>query len=250
MNIKNSWLVRGPIAHRGLHTNEIPENSLAAFENAVLHDYAIELDVRLTDDDVPVVFHDETLKRMTGADGYVTNIKSTELDNYRLGESDQTIPTFERTLEFIGGRTPILIEIKNQGKVNKLESKVAELLDAYGGQFAVQSFNPYSLEYFRKKTPGVLRGQLSMMLTKEEQPSLLKRYLLSRLKLNHISKPDFIAYRGEDLPNLYVTKASLPVLAWTIRSNAEMERVAPHCDNIIFEKFIPQITREFGIGNE
>ena len=247
MNIKNSWLVRNAIAHRGLHTNEIPENSLAAFENAVLHDYPIELDVRLTDDDVPVVFHDDTLKRMTGADGYISNILSTDLGNYALLGTDQTIPTLAQTLELINGRTPLLIELKNNGKVNRLESQVADMLASYQGQFAIESFNPYSLEYFKKKAPGILRGQLAMMLTKEEQPSLLKRYLSSRLRLNHISKPDFIAYRGDDLPNLYVTRAGLPVLAWTVRSNAEMERVAPYCDNIIFEKFIPQITKEFGI---
>ena len=246
MNIKNSWLVQSPIAHRGLHTNEIPENSLAAFENAVLHDYPIELDVRFTDDSEVVVFHDDTLKRMTNSDGYITNIQSAELHKYKLLETDQTIPTFEKTLELVNGRTPLLIEIKNHGKVGILERKVADMLASYNGQFAVQSFNPYSLEYFKKNAPGILRGQLSMNFTKEEQPSIVKRYLLSRLKQNHVSKPDFIAFRGSDLPNYCVFKTQLPVLAWTVRSNAEMERVAPACDNIIFEKFIPQITKDFG----
>jgi len=218
----------------------MPENSLAAFEHAAACGYAIELDIRLTDDNVPVVFHDDTLKRMTHTDGYVTNIKSTELTQYKLLGTDEAIPTLEQTLELVNGRVPILIELKNHGKTGLMEKKVADMLASYRGQCAVQSFNPYSLEYFKKKAPGILRGQLSMMFTKEEQRSLLKRYLLSRLKLNHISRPDFISYRAEDLPNAFVAKTGLPVIAWTVRSSAELERVAPYCDNIIFEKFVPE----------
>ncbi|MCL2062359.1 MAG: glycerophosphodiester phosphodiesterase [Firmicutes bacterium] len=245
MGIKNSWLMASPIAHRGLHNADIPENSLAAFENAVLHDYPIELDVRLTDDNEIAVFHDDTLKRMTHSDGYICNVKSADLKNYLLAGSSQTIPTFAQTLETVNGRTPLLIEIKNTGKVGLLESKLCEMLTAYKGDFAVQSFNPYSLEYFKKKSPGVLRGQLACMFTKEEQASWKRRYFLSRLKLNKFSKPDFISYRAVDLPNKYVARTGLPVLAWTVCSHSETETVLPHCDNIIFEKFIPMITKEY-----
>ena len=235
-----------PIAHRGLWNLEIPENSLASFECAILRDYPIELDIRLTDDDTLVVFHDETLKRMTQSDGYISNVKASELKNYSLLGTSQTIPTLCETLELIAGRTPVLIELKNFDKVGIMESRLGEILNNYKGDFAIQSFNPHSLEYFATRYPGFLRGLLGMNFTKEEQPSLIKRYMLTRLKYNHLAKPDFIGWRAGDLPSKFVTRANLPVIAYTVRSNAELERVLPHCNNVVFEKFIPQITKEFG----
>ena len=59
---KISWIKETPIAHRGVHTKDIPENSLSAFENALKNNYAIELDVQFTKDKEVVVFHDENLK--------------------------------------------------------------------------------------------------------------------------------------------------------------------------------------------
>jgi glycerophosphoryl diester phosphodiesterase len=244
MNIKGSWLCRIPIAHRGLHTTEIPENSLNAFENAILHDYPIELDLRITDDDKLVVFHDESLKRMTDTNGYITNVKSADLKNYKFLGTNQTIPALEEALELISGKVPVLIEIKNACKVGSFEKKLLGVLNQYKGEFAVQSFNPYSLEFFKHKAPGILRGQIAAVFTKEEEHSWLRRFFLSRLKLNKFSKPDFISYRANNLPNPFVTKSGLPVLAWTITSNGELEHVRDLCDNIIFEKFVPQYTAE------
>ena len=57
-----------PIAHRGLHGGDIPENSMPAFERAVDNGYNIELDVHITIDGVVVVFHDDTLTRVCGVD--------------------------------------------------------------------------------------------------------------------------------------------------------------------------------------
>lgn len=243
MDIKKSWIVNTPIAHRGLHTAELPENSLGAFENAINNNYAIELDVRLIDDETAVVFHDVSLTRMTSSDGYVSNLKKEELKDLKLNGTKYYIPTLEETLEFINGRTPVLIEIKNTNKVGLLESKVNKILSYYEGEVAVQSFNPYSLAYFRKHSPQLLRGQLSTFFERDEL-TFFKRYLLKRLRLNNVSKPDFISYGFQFLPNRYVTAARLPVLAWTVRSNAEMESVLPYCDNIIFERFIPLINKE------
>jgi glycerophosphoryl diester phosphodiesterase len=241
MDIRKSWLVSKAIAHRGFHNAEMPENSVPAFENAVKNNFAIELDVRLIDDGTVVVFHDDSLTRMTSADGYACNLKLGELENTKLLGTEYSIPTFERVLEAVNGKAPILIETKNVGKIGKLEAKVIDMLSAYGGDIAVQSFNPYSLELFQKIAPLYLRGQLSTFFAKSEL-SFFKRYMLKRLKFNSFSKPDFISYCAEYLPNHFVTKTGLPVLAWTIRSNAEMEKALPACDNIIFERFKPQFT--------
>lgn len=244
MDIRKSWIVRTPIAHRGFHNAELPENSIGAFLNAAENGFAAELDVRMIDDGTVVVFHDDSLTRMTNADGYIGNMKKEDLKNLKLLGTEYSIPTFEEVLEAVKGATPLLIEIKNDGKVGELESKVIEILSSYEGKVAVQSFNPYSLEYFKKNAPQYFRGQLSTFFSKSDLP-FVKRYLLKRLKLNKVSKPDFISYGAEFLPNPYVSATKLPVLAWTIRDNGEMEATLPYCDNIIFEKFTPFITRSY-----
>ena len=63
-------------AHRGLHGDGIPENSLAAFRRACEAGYGIELDVHLTADEKLVVFHDDTLSRMCGTDGTPEEIQN------------------------------------------------------------------------------------------------------------------------------------------------------------------------------
>ena len=60
--------------------------------------------------------------------------------------------------------------------------------------------------------------------------------------LNSVAQPNFIAYNAQNLPNRFVRKYNtLPLLAWTVRSQEEYMRVVKYCDNIIFENFIPKI---------
>lgn len=238
MNLRNSGLFTRPIAHRGLHSDDIPENSLLSFDKAVEQGFPIEIDVRIIDDGTVIVFHDDTLGRMTKSDGYASTLRKADLDELRLRGSEQKIPTLEQTLATVNGKVPLLIETKVTAKIGDLEHKVIEMLKNYTGEFAIQSFDPYSMEYFRKHEPDIVRGQLS-----GGHPSGLswfKRRALSRLKVTHISDPHFISYNFNDLPNKYVTKANLPTLAWTVRSNADHEKVKNCCDNIIFERFIPE----------
>lgn len=229
-----------PIAHRGLHRIDAPENSLAAFGKAIEAGFPIEIDVRPIDDGTVVVFHDDKLTRMTDLDGYVCNMTKSDLEKVRLRNSDEHIPTFKEVLEFVDGRTPLLIEIKNDSTVGQLERDTLELLSSYKGEYAVQSFNPYSMEFFKKNAPQIPRGQLSCFFDKKDL-GFFKRFVLKRLKMNKVSSPDFISYNHANLPNKYVTKTKLPTLAWTVCSNAEMEKCLPYCDNIIFENFIPVI---------
>ena len=244
MDIKKTWLCNQPIAHRGLHNTELPENSLAAFENAINHGFAIELDVQCIDDGTVVVFHDSDIKRMTLHDGYLANLTLDKLDELRLLNTDQKIPTFEQVLQLVNGRAPLLIEIKNTSSVGNLEKRVKDILSTYNGEFAVQSFNPYSVEYFKTNATGFIRGQLSEVFTKETMPSFIRRRAFNSLYINKISTPDFIAFNANHLPSKKIAKTKLPVLAWTVRSNTEMERVKPFCDNVIFENFIPEINSE------
>ncbi|MBO5394590.1 MAG: glycerophosphodiester phosphodiesterase [Clostridia bacterium] len=242
MNLFNSWLVEQPIAHRGLHDKAAPENSLAAFANAIDNGYAIEFDVRSIADGTVIVFHDESLSRLTDNDGYVKFLNKADLSLLSLKGSEEKIPTLQEALDFIDGRVPILIEIKNDGKVGDLEKSVLEILKNYTGDYAIQSFNPYVLEYFKKNAPHILRGQLAGFF-KGQKLAFFKKYALKRMLLNSkISYPDFISYEAARLPNRFVRKyKKLPLLAWTVKSQSEYMKVVKYCDNIIFEGFEPNI---------
>ena len=217
MEIFKTWLVERNIAHRGLHDAEAPENTIPAFEKAVQNSIPVEFDVQQISDGTLIVFHDKTLKRLTAKDGYVKKLKKEDLANCKIAGTEFVIPTLEEVLGVIAGQVPILIEIKNTGKVGELEKALWGVLKNYEGEFAIQSFNPFSLEWFKK-------------------------YFLRRMSFNKISEPHFISYDWRELPNHYVNKyKNLPLLAWTIKSQEEYLQVLPHCDNIIFENFEPKL---------
>lgn len=242
MEIFNSWLVKDYIAHRGLHNAQNPENSIGAFVNAINNGYAIEIDVQQIADGTVIVFHDYSLSRMTGRDGYTKNLLQSELKEYKLNKTDFCIPTLKEVLDLVDGQVPLLIEIKNEGKVGELEKATYELLKNYSGDYAIQSFNPYSLEWFKKNAPNIWRGQLSSYF-KGENLSFIKKFALKRMLLNKkVSCPNFISYNVDNLPNMYVKRYNkLPLLAWCVRSQTEYLKAVKHCDNIIFENFIPKI---------
>lgn len=242
MDLFNSWLVDQPIAHRGLHDKTSPENSISAFEKAIEAGYPIELDVQMISDGTVVVFHDSSLSRLTDNDGYLKFLTKTDLEYLSLKDSDEKIPTFQQVLEVVDGKVPLLIEIKNEGKVGELEKNVLELLQNYKGEYAIQSFNPFVLEYFYKHAPEIPRGQLAGYL-KDTKLTFFKKFALKRMLLNKkISHPDFISYEAKHLPNRFIRKfKNLPLLAWTVQSQSEYLRVVKHCDNVIFENFEPVI---------
>lgn len=242
MNLFNSWLVESPIAHRGLHDKVTPENSLPAFQKAIDAGYPIELDVQMLADGTVVVFHDESLSRITGNDGYLKFLTKGDLEMLHLNGTKETIPTFEEVLKLVNGKVPLLIEVKNSGKVGELEKSVIELLKDYKGEFAVQSFNPFVLKYFADHAPQIARGQLAGYLRGEKLP-FIQKFALKRMLLNKkTSRPDFISYESRCVPNRFVRKyKKLPLLVWTVRNQAEYLRVVKYCDNVIFEGFEPKI---------
>lgn len=241
-DIFKSWLVETPIAHRGLHNDEFPENSIGAFRNAVAAGYAIELDVQIISDGTVVVFHDDSLSRMTGNDGYVKFLTKHDLPMLKLNGGKENIPTLSEALEAINGEMPVIIEIKNDAKIGELEQKVIDILDGYKGQFAVASFNPLSLAYFKQHAPNILRGQLAGYL-KNVNMSFVTRWGMKRMVMaKKTAGADFIMYEAKTLPNRFVNKfKKLPLIAWTVKSQEEYLRVVKYCDNVIFEGFDPKI---------
>ena len=157
------------IAHRGLHSvsKRIPENSLWAFEEAVKAGVAIELDVRFTKDKEIVVFHDENTMRMTGVEYIVEETEHYKLGELKLAGTKCGIPLLKEVLALVDGKVPILIEVKNEHAVGALERTLMDMLNHYSGKYAIESFNPLVLLWFKKNQPAVLRGQLVSEIKEE-----------------------------------------------------------------------------------
>lgn len=237
------WLKTAYIAHRGYHSGrEIPENSIRSFENAIMEGFAIELDLQISKDDKVVVFHDDHLKRMTNIDQYVVNCTYHELKQFHLYDTNETIPLFQEVLEIVNGKVLLMIELKNKGKVGLLESKTYELLKQYQGPFVIQSFNPYSLYWFKKQAPHIIRGQLSGSF-RGEKLSYYKKVLLRKMKLNRLSEPHFINYEINylhQLPKKYKEQKEIPIIGWTARNVKQYKKGMKLCSNVVFEGFNPK----------
>lgn len=245
MNISCDWLVNNPIAHRGFHDEESPENSLSAFSKAMEKGYSIEFDVHYLEDGTPVVFHDETLKRMTSEDGYIRQIKNVqELKKLKLLNTNQTIPTLKEALEHINGKVPIVVEFKdyNTSPNSDFQKIACDILKEYKGEYAIMSFNPFILRWFKNNAPEVVRGQLSSFM-KGLKMGFIKKFTLKHMLLNkRVSQPHFIAYKWDEVPNRFVKKfKNLPLLVWAVPNQQAYMKVVAHCDNIIFEGFEPRI---------
>ena len=231
-------------AHRGLWNDELPENSMPAFRNAVENGFGIELDVHLTADRQLVVFHDNTLTRMCGTDGRVEDMTLEELRRCRLNGTEETIPTFAEVLAVVDGRVPLIVELKH-GKHNDELCRLAnEALVRYGhtGMWCIESFHPVCVAWFRKHAPAVIRGQLAYGLRTNKTRKPLD-FIVSSLLLNVLSRPDFVAYRASDEPSLPMRwmRACRPSFAaWTVRSQSQMDALRSTYHMQIFEGFVPK----------
>ena len=231
-------------AHRGLHNGERAENSLSAFSAAAEAGFAIELDVRLSADGELVVFHDDTLERMTNVSGRVDSKTADELSKICLGETTDTIPTFREVLELVDGRVPLLVEIKEDAGKYGVTEKTVEMLRNYKGKYIIESFNPLALSRVKKLMPEVLRGFLSQNFSKDKKYKGFTYFLLQNLLINFMCRPDFIAFNHTDYKmkvlRLVKKMFGVPTLAWTVRT--EEEELSAHThgfSGVIFEGYIP-----------
>lgn len=239
-------------AHRGLFDNDgdAPENSLKAFERAAKAGYGMEMDVQVTKDGIPVVFHDFTLERMCGKEGKVCDYTWQELKDFTLAKSRETIPLFADVLKAVGGRVPLIVEIKVEWMDLSVCPVADELLRSYQGLYCIESFNPLVLLWYRRNHREIVRGQLSdgfvkASRLKESWHLLVQNFLLQNLLFNWLTKPDFVAYnhKYEEVlarqlcRNLYGNMA----VAWTIKSQEELERAKSKFDLFIFDSFLPDL---------
>ncbi len=238
-------------AHRGLYNNNsnAPENSMKAFERAIEEDYGIELDVRLTKDNVPIVFHDKSLKRVCGIDRMVEDVAYEDLKLLKLFKSDKNIPLFKDILQFVNGRVPLIVEIKGPSDNLKICEITSTLLDEYKGVYCIESFDPLIINWYKKNRPRVIRGQLSSNYFKRElEKNIVMNFILQNMLLNFYSKPNFIAFNHHYadmlsyniIRNLYRT----PTFAYTIRSQKDLVKNRNLFDYFIFEGFRPRDSRK------
>ena len=231
-------------AHRGLHSDTAAENSMSAFRLAVENGYGIELDVRLSSDGTLVVFHDDTLERVTGREGRVDAFTAEELSKIHLHETDDTIPTFKEVLELVSGKVPLLVEIKEDAGNLDVSTETARILSEYEGEYIIESFNPVSLKNVKKLLPGVERGFLSQCFYREEKYRKPMYFLLQCLLTNFLCRPSFIAYNHKHYKSfgLFVARKLFGATAFarTIKSKEEEAAAKAHgFDGVIFEGYIP-----------
>jgi glycerophosphoryl diester phosphodiesterase len=241
------WLTARPVAHRGLHGNGIIENSLSAAAAAAAANYAIEVDLQLSKDGEVIVFHDETLDRLTAEQGNVNTRTAVELKAIKLKETSDTIPSLSELLVLVAGKVPLVLELKSPWDGDTtLAKKVADELVTYEGPVVVMSFDPDLVAALKTYAPGLPRGIVAerhylhpywkfLSAGKKRDLGLLLHFLRT--------KPHFVAYAQFDLPAIAPLIAryvfGVPLLSWTVRTEKERAHVSRWVDQIIFEHIRP-----------
>ncbi|HUW74910.1 MAG TPA: glycerophosphodiester phosphodiesterase family protein [Methyloceanibacter sp.] len=242
------WLKR-PICHRGLHdaAKGIIENSASAVKAALCHGYAVEVDLQCAAGNKPVVFHDATLDRLTNETGPVAERDVEALGEITLKNSTDRIVSLTDLLALVGGYVPLLLEVKSTWRGDgQFEAHIAEALASYPGPVAVMSFDPHSVAAFREAAPALPRGLIADRFNDTDywrDLSPLQRFAMRHLLTSTFARPHFIAYDVKALPAfaplIAKTVFGLPLLTWTVRTQADRERALRYADAMIFEGIEP-----------
>lgn len=254
-----TWLVRGrtghpglsalrgwAYAHRGLHGNGIPENSMAAFRTALEAGYGIELDIHLLKDGSLAVMHDSLLQRTTGCQGRIEDLTLEQLGNYRLDSTEETIPTFREVLELYAGKAPLIIELKTADNNHVALCEAAcKAMEGYEGPWCMESFDPRCIRWLRLHRPDIIRGQLAENFVADKKNPLhpALKFGITHQIGNFLLMPDFVAYRFIDrktLGNFLVRKFwGVQGVTWTLRSQEDFDAAVKEGWLPIFEGFQP-----------
>lgn len=232
------FLTRTPFAHRGLHGGGIVENTRAAFEAAIAAGHGIETDVQASRDGLAMVCHDYELDRLAGRPGRLADFAASELEAMAITGCDETIPRLETILALVGGRVPLLIEVKARDRrVGEFCRAIAAALAGYAGAAAVMSFNPEVGRWFARHAPATARG---LVVTEQGEKGVAGRLTGSMQRSLSVlrARPDFLAYDIRDLPSAFagaLRRRGLPLLTWTVRTEEQRATAAAHADQIIYE---------------
>jgi len=246
MPLTLDWLVARPIAHRGLHDKAkgVIENSESAFAAAIRHNYPIECDLQIAGDGEAVVFHDETLDRITTDSGAVRERTAAELQRVTFKAGHDRIQTFAELLEQVDGAVPLVVELKSHWDGgDALAARAIAVLAAYRGPVGLMSFDPDLVEALRRRSPATVRGIAADRATDPYYDFLPPERLLELRNFSHLTRaaPHFISFDYRQLPFAPVTEfraAGHPVITWTIKSPEAAAQARRHCDQITFEGFL------------
>lgn len=225
------------IAHRGLHSTFIPENSLLSFQKALENNYAMEFDLTITKDEKVVVFHDDNLLRLCNINKNIEDVDYSYLKNLKLFDSKEKIPLFEELLSLIDGKITLIIEIKKHNTIGALENTVVKELNNYEGEYFICSFDKNILTWFKNNNPQLKRGLIfesgSMRFKKYNKILFLYKYFKT--------KPDFISLDYKLLDSSiyeFCKNNNLELITWTIRNKEDYKKIKDKVDGVIFEGFI------------
>ena len=233
-------------AHRGLHGNGAPENSMEAFRLAKEAGYGIELDIHLMKDGQLAVIHDSLLKRTTGLPGRIEELTAEQLDQCFLEGTDQTIPLFQQVLDLYDGKAPLIVELKAENSNHaQLCQAACQALDNYKGAYCIESFDPRCIQWLRKHRPELIRGQLTENYFKSPKSKLpwYLKFILANQMMNFIVVPDFVAYRFSDrkcFSNFLCRKLwKVQGVTWTLKTQDDYDQAVKEGWIPIFEGFKP-----------
>ena len=247
-----SWLIERPIAHRGLHDSAKGsiENTLRAAEAAIVGGFAIECDIQLSADGEAVVFHDETLDRLTDATGPLSALSAAEIAKVRIKGSDEPPPPFAAFLDTVAGRTPIICELKSSFNGDwRIADRAAALAAAYDGPLAFKSFDHDLAAYLRLRRPHMRppRGLCPIGLLAQasydgpDWDFLSPEQKRDWTNFEHydFARPDFLSWNVDDLPHkipfLVKQLTDAPTMVWTVRTAEQREAACKWADQIVFD---------------
>ncbi len=243
------WLTRRPIAHRGLHDANagVIENTQSAVKAAISYGFAIEVDLQISKDGEAMVFHDDTLNRLTTSKGKVIDRTVKQLKRVNFEDTKDKMWRLSDLLQLVRGVVPLVIEIKSpRDNVGPLEKRVAEVLASYTGPACVMSFNPNSVITLKTLAPNLPRGLVAGRFGDiPEWAHLSEKERFNRRHLLYAFEADanFIAYHVKALPApapwVAHTLLRKPLLSWTVRSEQDRRTVRRWADQMIFEGFVP-----------
>ncbi len=216
-----SFLKKNLIVHRGMYNTSVMENTLPAFSKCVDRNYMIELDIHILKCKTIVVYHDHYLFRLCGVNKVIETLNYEDLSKIKIKDRYK-IPTLEEVMHIVDGKVPLLIEVKDIDNNSRFEKELVKLLDNYNGKFAIQSTNPFVIDWLSKNRKDYVIG---LIIFNDLNFKLVKKYT---------KKIDFISVYKNQVP----MKFNKIQIGWTIRNKKEYKEYKYLCDNLICENII------------
>lgn len=204
------------IAHRGIHNEAIPENSMKAFSLALKKNIPIEFDVHILKDKNIVVFHDDNLKRMTNKNKFIKECTYEEIKDLKLKNTDEKIPLLKDVLKLVDGKVLLDIELKMDVTDHSLEDGLIEILKDYNGEVILKSFDYRKVKYLKKHT----NYKIGLLI---KRMSGFKDFIIRNINFNILIKPDFLACNKNMLDCKSVKTFKKDIYIWTIKNKDELK---------------------------